>query len=67
MERDNSPKLTIISTFTDGEMYYAVPAIAATVVSPLVRLPDIQGWMVKWALDSVVYVVGAKQLVQDAT
>lgn len=28
-------------------MHDAVPAIAALGVSPIVRLPDIQGWMVK--------------------
>ncbi|GKT54921.1 HpcH/HpaI aldolase/citrate lyase family protein [Colletotrichum tofieldiae] len=32
-------------------MHDAVPAIAATGVSPVVRLPDMQGWMVKRALD----------------
>ncbi|GKT75797.1 aldolase citrate lyase family protein [Colletotrichum tofieldiae] len=30
-----------------GAMHDAVPAIAATGVSPVVRLPDMQGWMVK--------------------
>lgn len=28
-------------------MHDAVPAIAATGVSPIVRLPDMQSWMVK--------------------
>lgn len=28
-------------------MHDAVPAIAALGVSPIVRLPDMQGWMVK--------------------
>ncbi|KAM0242656.1 hypothetical protein ACHAPO_001078 [Fusarium lateritium] len=36
----------------DGTMHDAVPAIAALGVSPIVRLPDMQGWMVKRALDS---------------
>ncbi|OLN88535.1 4-hydroxy-2-oxo-heptane-1,7-dioate aldolase 1 [Colletotrichum chlorophyti] len=35
-----------------GAMHDAVPAIAAAGVSPVVRLPDMQGWMVKRALDS---------------
>lgn len=28
-------------------MHSLVPAIAATGVSPIVRLPDMQGWMIK--------------------
>ncbi|KAG6008871.1 hypothetical protein E4U21_003682 [Claviceps maximensis] len=36
----------------DGAMHEAVPAIAALGVSPLVRLPDLQSWMVKRALDA---------------
>ncbi|KAK2065102.1 HpcH/HpaI aldolase/citrate lyase family protein [Colletotrichum caudatum] len=35
----------------DGAMHDAVPAIAAAGISPIVRLPDMQGWMVKRALD----------------
>ena len=31
----------------DGAMHDAVPAVAALGVSPIVRLPDMQGWMVK--------------------
>ena len=31
----------------DAAMHEAVPAIAALGVSPLVRIPDMQGWMVK--------------------
>jgi 4-hydroxy-2-oxoheptanedioate aldolase len=31
----------------DGAMHDAVPAIAALGVTPLVRLPDVQSWMVK--------------------
>ena len=33
-------------------MHDAVPAIAALGVSPIVRIPDMQSWMVKRALDS---------------
>lgn len=33
----------------DAAMHDAVPAIAATGVSPIVRIPDFQGWMVKRA------------------
>ncbi|KAK4132600.1 Phosphoenolpyruvate/pyruvate domain-containing protein [Trichocladium antarcticum] len=36
----------------DAAMHEAVPAIAALGVSPIVRLPDLQPWMVKRALDS---------------
>ncbi|KAF4510576.1 hypothetical protein G6O67_002453 [Ophiocordyceps sinensis] len=36
----------------DGAMHDAVPAIAALGVSPLVRVPDVQSWMVKRALDA---------------
>ncbi|KAH8881259.1 Phosphoenolpyruvate/pyruvate domain-containing protein [Thozetella sp. PMI_491] len=36
----------------DAAMHEAVPAIAALGVSPLVRIPDLQPWMVKRALDS---------------
>ncbi|KAK4044509.1 Phosphoenolpyruvate/pyruvate domain-containing protein [Parachaetomium inaequale] len=36
----------------DAAMHEAVPAIAAVGVSPIVRLPDIQPWMVKRALDT---------------
>lgn len=31
----------------DGAMHDAVPAIAALGVSPIVRIADLQGWMVK--------------------
>lgn len=31
----------------DAAMHEAVPAIAALGVSPIVRVPDFQGWMVK--------------------
>ncbi|KAI1453550.1 Pyruvate/Phosphoenolpyruvate kinase-like domain-containing protein [Annulohypoxylon moriforme] len=48
----------------DGEMHDAVPAIAAVGVSPLVRLPDMQGWMILVPL--IRTVEEAKQLVQDA-
>ncbi|KAK2073537.1 hypothetical protein P8C59_007817 [Phyllachora maydis] len=33
-------------------MHEAVPAIAALGVSPIVRIPELQGWMIKRALDS---------------
>ncbi|KAK8090044.1 HpcH/HpaI aldolase/citrate lyase family protein [Apiospora hydei] len=36
----------------DAAMHEAVPAIASCGVSPLVRLPDMQGWMIKRALDA---------------
>lgn len=36
----------------DAQMHEAVTAIAATSVSPIVRIPDNQTWMVKRALDS---------------
>ncbi|KAK4161987.1 Phosphoenolpyruvate/pyruvate domain-containing protein [Cladorrhinum sp. PSN259] len=36
----------------DAAMHDAVPAIAALGVSPIVRIPDLQPWMVKRALDS---------------
>ncbi|RDA93092.1 hypothetical protein CP533_4113 [Ophiocordyceps camponoti-saundersi (nom. inval.)] len=36
----------------DGAMHDAVPAIAALGVSPIVRIPDMQSWMVKRALDA---------------
>jgi hypothetical protein len=39
--------LNIGLTYPDGAMHDAVPAIAALGVSPIVRLPDMQGWMVK--------------------
>ncbi|KAL7945560.1 Pyruvate/Phosphoenolpyruvate kinase-like domain-containing protein [Trichoderma barbatum] len=59
----------------DAAMHEAVPAIAAVGCSPLVRLPDMQGWMVKRALDSGAHgilvplirtVAEAEQLVIDA-
>ncbi|CAK7229364.1 hypothetical protein SBRCBS47491_007220 [Sporothrix bragantina] len=36
----------------DAAMHVAVPVIAAEGVSPIVRIPDFQSWMVKRALDS---------------
>ncbi|KAJ9157964.1 2-keto-3-deoxy-L-rhamnonate aldolase [Pleurostoma richardsiae] len=36
----------------DGAMHDAVPAIAAMGVSPIVRIPDMQPWMIKRALDT---------------
>ncbi|KAJ3520127.1 hypothetical protein NM208_g13845 [Fusarium decemcellulare] len=59
----------------DGAMHDAVPAIAVLGVSPIVRLPDMQGWMVKRALDSGAHGIvvpllrtpdEARQLVQSA-
>lgn len=47
----------------DAAMHEAIPAIAACGVSPLVRLPDTQAWMIKreWAQDHpvVVFIVVA--------
>ncbi|PTB36724.1 hypothetical protein M441DRAFT_150061 [Trichoderma asperellum CBS 433.97] len=59
----------------DAAMHEAVPAIAAVGCSPIVRLPDMQGWMIKRALDSGAHgilvplvrtVSEAEQLVVDA-
>ncbi|KAH6678368.1 Pyruvate/Phosphoenolpyruvate kinase-like domain-containing protein [Halenospora varia] len=59
----------------DAAMHEAVPAIAACGVSPIVRIPDNQGYMVKRALDSgahgivvpLLYTVeDAKKLVKSA-
>ncbi|ROV90887.1 hypothetical protein VSDG_08011 [Cytospora chrysosperma] len=36
----------------DAAMHEAVPAIAACGVSPIVRIPDFQSWMIKRALDA---------------
>ncbi|KAI2628305.1 HpcH/HpaI aldolase/citrate lyase family protein [Xylaria nigripes] len=36
----------------DAAMHEAVPAIASCGVSPIVRVPDMQGWMIKRALDA---------------
>lgn len=36
-----------LTTAIDAAMHDAVPAIAACGVSPIVRLPDMQGWMIK--------------------
>ncbi|KAI8725750.1 HpcH-HpaI domain-containing protein [Fusarium sp. LHS14.1] len=58
----------------DGAMHDSAPAVAALGVSPLVRVADVQGWMVKRALDSGAHgiivplvrtVEEAKQLVLD--
>ena len=37
---------------TDAQIHESVAAIASCGVSPIVRIPDNQGWMVKRALDS---------------
>ncbi|KAF7951516.1 hypothetical protein EAE96_006822 [Botrytis aclada] len=59
----------------DAAMHDAVPAIAACGVSPIVRIPDNQGWMVKRALDCGAHGVlvpllytaeGAEELVKSA-
>ncbi|KAF9879962.1 aldolase citrate lyase family protein [Colletotrichum karsti] len=59
----------------DGAMHDIVPAIAAAGVSPIVRIPDMQGWMVKRALDCGAHGIlvpllrnaqEAKDLVQSA-
>ncbi|KAI6713144.1 hypothetical protein JHW43_004316 [Diplocarpon mali] len=50
-----SPTLTrmiLTDSLSDAAMHEAVPAIAACGVSPIVRIPDNQGFMVKRALDS---------------
>jgi len=45
--------LTCSDSFaTDAQMHESVAAIASCGVSPIVRIPDNQGWMVKRALDS---------------
>ncbi|KAI5865198.1 Phosphoenolpyruvate/pyruvate domain-containing protein [Durotheca rogersii] len=36
----------------DAAMHEAVPAIASCGASPIVRIPDTQGWMIKRALDA---------------
>ncbi|KAI0406886.1 Pyruvate/Phosphoenolpyruvate kinase-like domain-containing protein [Xylaria palmicola] len=36
----------------DAAMHEVVPAIASCGASPIVRLPDMQGWMIKRALDA---------------
>ncbi|ORY62214.1 Pyruvate/Phosphoenolpyruvate kinase-like domain-containing protein [Pseudomassariella vexata] len=36
----------------DAAMHEAVPAVASCGVSPLVRIPDMQDWMIKRALDT---------------
>lgn len=40
-------RITDLRWVVDGAMHDAVPAIAALGVSPIVRLPDMQSWMVK--------------------
>ncbi|KAK7742211.1 hypothetical protein SLS62_010762 [Diatrype stigma] len=49
-------------------MHEAVPAIAACGVSPLVRIPDMQSWMVKRALDAGAHgvLVPLLRTVEDA-
>jgi len=59
----------------DAQMHEAVSAVASCGVSPLVRIPDNQGWMVKRALDSGAHGIvvpllytadDARRLVQSA-
>lgn len=45
--------LFVNMSFLDAAMHQAVPAIAAAGVSPIVRIADNQGWMVKRKLDLV--------------
>ncbi|KAI1804188.1 Phosphoenolpyruvate/pyruvate domain-containing protein [Daldinia bambusicola] len=45
----------------DAAMHEAVPAIASCGVSPIVRIPDMQGWMIKRALDSGAHGVSEQQ------
>ena len=47
-------KLTSYMNFRilDAAMHEAVPAIAACGVSPIVRIPDTQGWMIKRESDT---------------
>jgi 4-hydroxy-2-oxoheptanedioate aldolase len=37
---------------SDGEMYTAIHSIAPFGVSPIVRLPSSEGWLIKRALDA---------------
>lgn len=37
----------MVKSDADAAMHEAVPAIASCGVSPLVRIPDMQGWMIK--------------------
>ena len=66
-----------MSTFliTDAQMHESVAAIASCGVSPIVRIPDNQSWMVKRALDSGAHGIvvpllytadDARKLVQSA-
>lgn len=38
---------SVLTGVVDAAMHDAVPAIAACGVSPIVRVPDMQGWMIK--------------------
>jgi hypothetical protein len=42
-------------------MHDAVPAIAALGVSPIVRIPDMQGWMVKRKPTQIVLVIESNE------
>lgn len=52
----------------DGAMHEAVAAIAACGVSPIVRVPEAQHWMIKRALDAGAHgiVVPLLETVEDA-
>lgn len=66
---------TPADTITDNEMHECVHAVASVGVSPIVRIPANEGWMVKRALDAgahgiivpLLYTVeDAKRLVESA-
>jgi len=42
-----SKEIKSAESILDAAMHEAVPAIAALGVSPIVRVPDFQGWMIK--------------------
>ena len=45
--RNYQPQIKLNDSVVDAAMHEAVPAIAALGVSPIVRIPDLQPWMVK--------------------
>ncbi|XDG09224.1 hypothetical protein ABKA04_008839 [Annulohypoxylon sp. FPYF3050] len=50
--KNETPSIGAWQTLPDAAMHEAVPTIASCGVSPLVRIPDMQGWMIKRALDA---------------
>ncbi len=42
---------------TDNEMYLMIGAIVGAGVSPIVRIPGMEGWMLKRALDAGAHAV----------